>query len=330
MSDAHVDTYTFAHARDLVMRFERVIKTVGIDIRNGSILERLCLNTIDLCEKHEHPELRPSDEIDVRPSYREMVGLFDLLVKLVSCASHSDFPQLIPHLRLLNDGNPLQSVDTSVLDQENNKLFELYIAALCLGIPVDKIALDDPHSARGDNPDVLASIGGRRWGLACKSLHSLVPKTIMGNITKAIDQIERSDADTGIPVLSVKNMIAHEHIWPVRQESALTGNPGNALIFLSFPTIDEPVRLLNEYAYRICEGLMKEFGRETLTAAFKGRKSQPACLLYLPSATSIVREGRPVPVRLNVFHLVPFTEHIDPEALTFVSSLHHRLQLSEC
>jgi hypothetical protein len=165
----HKNTYTFTHAQELVMRFERVLLSIGIKIRPGSILERLCLNTVDLCEKHEHPELRPADSVDIRPSYREMVGLFDLLVKLVSCEGHLAFPQLAPHLQLLNAGNPLQSVSTSVLDQDNNKLFELFLAALCLGVPVDDIVLDDPHSSRGDNPDVLATYQGKRWGLACKA-----------------------------------------------------------------------------------------------------------------------------------------------------------------
>lgn len=113
------DTYTFAEAWDLVIRFECLLKSIKIEIRPGSILEQLCLNTVDLCEKHDHPELRPADSVDVRPSYREMVGLFDLLVKLVSSGGHPAFPRLAPHLRLLNDGNPLQSPATSPLPRSD-------------------------------------------------------------------------------------------------------------------------------------------------------------------------------------------------------------------
>lgn len=207
------DTYTFAHAQQLAFRFESLLGSVGITIRSGSVLERLYLNTIDLCHKHECPELRPADSVDVRPSYREMVGLYDLLVKLVSASTHPSFPQLLPHLRLLNEGNPLQSVNTSVLDQENNKLFELYVAALCLGIPVKDLTVDDPHSSSGDNPDVLASYEGKRWGLACKALHTSAPMTIMDNIRKAVDQIERSGAESGFPILSAKNIIPHDDTW---------------------------------------------------------------------------------------------------------------------
>jgi hypothetical protein len=322
------DTYTFAHAQNLVMRFERLLVGIGIKIRPGSVLEQLCLNTIDLCEKHEHPELRPADSVDVRPSYRGMVGLFDLLVKLVSCEGHPSFPRLGPHLRLLNEGNPLQSVSTSVLDQENNKLFELYVAALCVGIPVDDVVLDDPNSSRGDNPDVLATYEGTRWGLACKALHSSAPKTIMDNIRKAIDQIERSGADTGFPVLSAKNIIAHDEIWPARPETKLTGDPSDALIFFSFPTIHEPAHMLGIYAARIRDELVREFGRDELLAAFAGRKTQPACLLYLPSATSVMRDGQPVTARLNVLDVLPI-RGLEPAPLKFIQALHHRLQLSD-
>jgi hypothetical protein len=324
----HTNTYTFAHAQDLVMRFERVLLSIGIKIKPGSVLEQLCLNTVDLCEKHEHPELRPADSVDVRPSYREMVGLFDLLVKLVSCEGHPAFPQLAKHLQLLNAGNPLQSVSTSVLDQENNKLFELFVAAVCLGVPVDDVILDDPQSSRGDNPDVIATYDGKRWGLACKALHSASPKTIMDNIRKAIDQIERSPADTGFPVLSAKNIIAHDEIWPMRPESCLTGTPGDALIFFSFPTTLQPVGMLAAHATRIRDELLQEFGSEELLAAFDGHKVQPACLVYLPSATSILRDGLPTTARLNLLSVIPFGD-LNPPTMKFIDALHHRVQLSD-
>jgi hypothetical protein len=324
----HKNTYTFAHAQDLVMRFERVLLGIEIKIQPGSVLEQLCLNTVDLCEKHERPELRPADSVDIRPSYREMVGLFDLLVKIVSCARHPAFPQLAPHLKLLNAGNPLQSVSTSVLDQDNNKLFELYMAALCLGVPVDDIVLDDPHSSQGDNPDVLAAYQGKRWGLACKALHSAAPKTIMDNIRKAVDQIERSPADTGLPVLSAKNIIAHDEIWPMSPESSLTGTPGDALIFFSFPAIQQPAGMLNAYANRIRDQLLQEFGPEELLSAFDGRRAKPACLVYLPSATSILRDELPVLARLNVLTIIPFG-NVDEPTMQFIGALHYRLQLSD-
>lgn len=57
-------TCTFAHAQDLVTRFERVLLGIEIKIQPGAVLERLCLNSIDLCEKHEHPKLMPADSGD--------------------------------------------------------------------------------------------------------------------------------------------------------------------------------------------------------------------------------------------------------------------------
>jgi hypothetical protein len=122
-------------------------------------------------------------------------------------------------------------------------------------------------------------------------------------------------------------MIAHDEIWPVRPESALTGAPSDALIFLSFPSIQEPLALLKEYAVRIRDSLVQEFGERELIQVFAGRKAQPACLMYLPSASSVMRNGLPTLVRLNVLNLMPVAE-LDSRAMDVTAALHHRMQLS--
>lgn len=305
--------YSFEQARDLVFEFEKILKLQGISIKTDSVLNRLCLQMLDLYEKFANPSIRTPEE-DARNTYRELVGLFDLLGAIVRASEHPSFGKLRPHLDLLNRGDPLQNYKTSLLDQSNNKLFELYIATLLLQAVAADVEMDDPQNSAGDNPDVIAVIDGHRWGFACKAAHTRNPRTILDNIAKAVDQIERSPADSGFPVLTAKNIINHDSIW--------LGLDG---AHLSYPDSAQPLDLLRKEALELKESLVREVGLDELRRMYNKKKCQPACLVYLPSATSIVLSGKPHPTRLNLLQLIKF-DPISDEAAEVVSLLHDRLQ----
>jgi hypothetical protein len=48
---------------------------------------------------------------------------------------------------------------------------------------------------QGVNPDVLATLAGRKWGIACKALHGTNPEGFLEHFRKGVDQIERSVAE---------------------------------------------------------------------------------------------------------------------------------------
>lgn len=312
--------YSFFDAEKLVSDFADVLKSHGIEIVCNSELERLCLNIIDVLEKHLKPQLR-DPKADIRIQFREYTGMQDLMVKIVKAKDNPHFQQLIPHLQKLNIANPLQNTQTSIRNQENNKIFELFIATLCLGLNTEEILVDNPNQSKGDNPDVIATIGEKMWGFGCKSLHSSHPQTIFENIEKAVDQIEKAPAQVGIPVLNIKNLVDHDKFWPIVED-------GEEPEFGAFLDINIPTSMMYSFIQQIHQELVNHVGEENLKEVFKNKKAQPGCLVYCPTTTSLVINFRPVITRLNIFNLMDF-DNVSKECMVVNMKLNHQLQLTK-
>lgn len=313
--------HSYANAEQLVFEFERVLNSAGISIRTGSVLERVALNVIDLHEKHVRPELRPSGEEDVRPAHRDLVGMADLASKVVSACSAGVPQGLVSHLALLNETDaPLQNARASVLDQANNKLFELLIACLCIMSGADDVELDSPTSSKGNNPDVIARFHGDSWAFACKAVHGPGGMSIYENLKKAVSQIDRADVLRGIPVLSLKNILDHDSYWPVSPD---TEKPGD-LIFFAFPSTSQPIQMMQDFVGKVARSVAEAAGSE-LDEIFSSGKVAPGCLFYLPTVTTTWVEGNPIPTRLHMFNYVPFAP-IDEATWAVATALNGQLQ----
>lgn len=314
---------SFSEVKKLADDFEAVLRDRQITISHGSELERLCLIPTDIVDKYLRPEIRSSTE-DIRPYFREFLGIHDLMVKIVKSSSHTFFSQLIPHLKKLNNSSPLQNLSTSVLNQDNNKAFELFIATLCLNASTDEISVDHPDASKGDNPDVIAVFEGRKWGFGCKVLHSDNIKTIIGNIEKAVDQIEKSGSEIGMPVISMKNIINHDDFWPLLNPEEFRS--GAEPVFRSFLDLKLPMMELDKYANEFREKLFEELKIDGIRDLFYNKKSQPVCLLYFPTTTSVIINDMPVATRLNIFRLLSFSDQ-PTEAEVVAEKMNHELQL---
>lgn len=317
------ETYTFQEAEKLVLDFEAILKKHGIEIKQDSELERLCLNIMETLEKHLNPNLR-DPLTDIRKVFREFIGLKDLMSKIIAAENDANFKDLIPHLEKLNDVNPLQNVKTPSIDQDNNKVFELLIATLCMKVGGSGIALDNPNRSKGDNPDVIVNYRGKKWGLGCKALHSDHPKTLFNNIEKAVSQIENSDSDKGIPVISIKNITKHAQFWPIlNEEDFRNGAEPEISAFLSR---NIPIAMMQLQVDEIQQKLVAEIGLDNINEMFKGKRSEPGCLLYFPVVTSVVMDGKPVTTRLNSFFLLYF-ENVSSDCIDLCNALNHHLQV---
>jgi hypothetical protein len=73
---------------------------------------------------------------------------------------------------------PAQTTRNAVTDDAGNKVLELRVALACLRCG-SELELDDPDGqSKGTNPDVISRMpDGRRWGFACKVVHSDRPQT---------------------------------------------------------------------------------------------------------------------------------------------------------
>ena len=299
-----MSVYTHAEAAKRLEAIEALLNSNGVQIKQGSELERLSLNVFDVLEKHQDPSLQ-DDSIDVSEWLREVLGMNHLIGLLLDVAGHPSFAQLIPHLRLLNDGLPAQNSPSSVLDQASNKLFELLIAcsAMRAGFLVE---LDDPDRSRGDNPDVILTAGdGRTFAVACKALHSVKPQTILDNVEKAVDQILASSADRGVVALNLKNVLHHSRFWSVRNEpSWLAGDAAaeydawlslDALQAEMLASVQTVMGQLSVAPY--LDGLRRILG--------KNGRITPGVLCYVQTAAGWKSPVGPIPVSVGFlnFHL---------------------------
>src|SRR5437667_6896171 len=216
--------WRYGAAEASALALEGLLAKHGIAILPGSAFEQHVLSVLHLVHRKSVGGIRAEDE-DIRPLYRTLIGVHELAALLLEIQDSPQFASLVPHLRLLNEGNVLQNSPSSGSDQATNKLFELYMGAVALQCGED-IALDNPFGSAGNNPDVLITIGGeRRWGIACKVLHGLSAEGFVEHLVKGLEQIDRSPAEVGVVAFNLKDILPHDEIWPLALLDGIAGNP---------------------------------------------------------------------------------------------------------
>jgi hypothetical protein len=221
---------------------------------------------------------------------RDLVGLGDLMAKLLRVKEHPEFGKLVPHLRYLTTCNLLLNQRTAILDREANKVIELYWAAVCLQAGGTNLEMDDGGEA---GPDVLIDLDGRRWAFECKTLQVASGLALRDNLVKAISQISvPATAHVGLPIINGKNIIPHEEVWTA---------PGDS------PDYDLSLNVMEAAAHAVDNELTAKVGKEEVCKLFAGNKSLPGCLWLLQS-TGLLHPGALFgPVACLLTDLVPVT-----------------------
>ena len=163
---------TLGNLEKLVGEFELVLRKHKIEIKRNSKLEAACLCVTDLLGSHLDPQVR-NPRRDTRQLYIDTFGIWTFIAKIVRLHNKPDFEQFLPHLELLNEGTGGQNKVLQNCEEESNKIFELLFALVLLDIG-SNISLDHPHKSKGDNPDILATLKGQRWGFACKTVYGML------------------------------------------------------------------------------------------------------------------------------------------------------------
>lgn len=276
--------------------FEELLRRHGISIAPGSPLEATILEVHALLEERRAGRLRPTHP-GYRGKYRTIIGFREFASILLAAEKYVGFGALIPHLHLLNRGSALQSSQTSARDQAANKLFELFMACLILPHGTD-LLLDDPKRSRGDNPDILVTIDGRRWGIACKVVHGTHPEGFAALLAAGIEQIQRSSACVGVVAISVKNILPHDDLWPL----ADTDDSPPVLSAGAYSTPQAAFDSLYSAMTSIGTTLAAYLPEDALEALFRGKKSLPGYLLWGASPTAAFIDGRPHGVNPRTLH----------------------------
>ena len=317
--------YSFDRAQQLADEFRALLQTFGIDLEPGSSLERMSLSVADIVSRRNSPGSR--DRMDIRTLFGDQAALTDLAFQVLQVRDHSDFDQLLGHLRLLNHGEASQNRPASQMDQAANKIFELLVACLAMRCGVNIELEPERSSGKKRNPDVLATIRGRRWGIACKVLHSLNPESVIQNIDKGIDQIEASEAEVGFVMLNLKNVIDHTRYWTILNLDEWEA--GAEPIFSAFPNSMIPVEMLETEVSGIARTVGAHVGLDYLTSRFKSVKSLPGILLYAHVVCGVqTQDGRALPMNQKwpTWAHVPSLPDFGVEELAVVECFHRTSQ----
>ena len=270
----HKEFIQHSFTQETVLKFEELLKNNGILVKKGSDLEEKIFSIFDILYKYKDESQRDYSE-DFRQLFRAGAGIYDLAIKILRIENHFDFPQLIPHLKILNECNIAQNEPNKVTDQDANKIIELYIASLCMRFG-ERVSIDNPKHSKGDNPDIIAELFGKKWGFACKTFHSKSPQTIYDNLSKAVDQIEKSESEIGIPVFNIKNIINHEETWPRNKV---------------FQSVKEPNQIIQNTIKEVEKLLKYVIGINKLTKIFH-KKIRFGDFFLLRAKKVYTREGR--------------------------------------
>jgi hypothetical protein len=318
------EIFTFDGNERLVADFEALIarKNAELNIPRNSPLEKASYAVIELLQGYRR-EIPHDFRKDYRNEWRLAIALGDLLRKLLNASNLPAFPQLWPHvLLLLENTNITQNLWSPREDADANKVFELYVALLLLPV-CQTIELDDPEtSSGGENPDVMANISGARWAFACKVMHTDSPKTFLERVEEGIEQIENSECDKGLVVISLKNLIRHNELWKVKQED------NGEFTYYAWPSLKYPIDSMLRLCKRYEESTVDESTlRDALAKRFQGKRAVPSVILHLCSTGSLSTRGMIIPCMPRMLYGIVLgqltgQDHVVLQALN--DSLHDR------
>ncbi len=295
---------SYEQLEQLVYAFEEVLKRFGIPIQSGSELEKAYCAVLDVMGKSQKAYIGDPQE-DIRPVFREVLGIWLFLRQIVRLKGHVSFSTFVPHLALLNKGTVVQNTPVRVCQETTNKIFELLFALALLDLS-DEVVLDHPFSAKGDNPDILATIDGQCWGFACKTIYGSSGKTFFDRLEEGIEQIEAAPkGQMGAVVMNFRNIISHEKCWPITNEAEY--RKGEEPNFAAYDLPEEFLRqCIEEAVTQKHDQVVAEIGLPNIMKLFVGKKALPGYLAYCSTCTGHNTGQGPVPRSINMLVIGEF------------------------
>jgi hypothetical protein len=276
--------FTYGEIETLFFEFEELLQKQAETVPVGSNLEKAGLTAMQMVATYKK-EIKHDHTKDYRNEWRRVLSMADVLRKIISLQKCAAFNSIWPHiLLLLGNGEIAQNLWSPKEDSHANYVFELYIALLtlplCTSIELEPVR----KSANGKNPDVIATFRGEPWGIACKVMHSSLAKSMLDRVRDGIKQINRCErVQNGLVVVSLKNVIPHDTIWPVLME-----HNTQELIYLTASNDKIALRmLLSELKRYEVELLELLGGKDGFRAIFEGSKVEPLVLVDLCTVATV-------------------------------------------
>lgn len=246
---------------------------------------------------------------------RDAAGAHDLAAKILSARDCDEFPQLLPHLKLLGSAPDYARITQLQKghgrDDLSRKYVELYLACLAIHCSTN-LLLDDPSKAKGDNPDIMLQFAERKLALAIKApspssrpIKSISGQSIFNLMVSAAGQIERSSAETGLIVISLKNVLEHDKLWQ-----------GN------FRNLNEAVAGMRAQVEAVCEAVAKDRTSAEWEKVFRRRGVVGPVVFLGQSLVQVpVGTGDIIPTPLKALFCEQFNHEMDTDAIELLESM---------
>ncbi|MCX6952323.1 MAG: hypothetical protein NTV51_09185 [Verrucomicrobia bacterium] len=264
---------TVWHVEDFasdVARLCQLLVRLGYQIPKNSSLAHAETDLADMVRYYEGKTVLDLG-IDQRPVWRRAISLADLAHKILAVEQHPDFEKLqraLFPLLLVDREHDISLFSTTRRENEaNNKLFELFVGASLMRF-MQACEFENPKVKKGSrNPDFIGHWRGKKWGIACKAMHSANPKSVIDRIFEGIKQIKRSGVDAGLVMLNAKNLVDHNEVW--RAEKI-----GDEWHYKAFENIDDVYgAFITRYQNHVAGILLKASGDEADVNLEAQRKS---------------------------------------------------------
>lgn len=269
-------------------------------------------------------------KIDSVPKIARAMGV-SYLVDALTPLLDGDFGKAAqPHLRLLCSRGAVgaQNVKGRVTDAATKKLYELFVGMLAYK-SAGNVELEDPEDGRpSSNPDVLFDLDGVRWGIACKTLNTLQPRTLVQRIREGVEQIANSEAHRGIVFVNPQQVVPYDQLMTHNDRSG-------TLVPRVFTHASVGLGIVDEFVAGLLEAADTTIGaagwRDELGKLDGGQlvpKFDVAALVFTTQVALVVTasDGRNAWQLAHGFHRLPLFGEIDSSAASVLDRLKNSIK----
>lgn len=309
--------YTYSEFENFLNLFKRIFSDNGIIIESKSKLSEICDTIPELVKCYKDKEYQKRID-NPKEFFGNILGFWIFLRKIINLSNHRDFVKLKPHLSLLASKEFNQN-EKKGHEDATSKIFELLFALILLQAGCDDLDIDSPTKSKGNNPDILVTWKGERWGFACKTVYSLSEKTFFDNIKKGIDQIQKSEADKGYVVINFRNIINH-NFWGCQNN--LNKNSEDSYVAYNLNYIVE--KILTEVSEKENKTIT-EIGKKNILNAYIDKKASFGFIAFCSTIATMAPSGELIPAEISMLVHCRFGENDFNDDLCFLNQINEAL-----
>jgi hypothetical protein len=180
--------------------FRERLRAEGVTLHPSSYVAR-ALDALEEMARGIAGRWQPAPGEDQGEKIRSASGIL-FLIRAVRCAVERR-PNAFASKWHLFRGPDVNLVAYQGRTQERDKMWEVFIAALC------ECVFDDVVLANHENPDIRCSARGEDWGIECKILYTDKPGAQRDQLLDKAAQLEEAGISCGVIAVNITGLLDH-------------------------------------------------------------------------------------------------------------------------